>query len=111
MDHLLCCPALVEEQVYLKQIAKSSFSYWTYSTLPFISRGHGLRRIWTSAAREKLALEDISSSRLDILTNAFWKTNQSKPFIPTRRFLESLAKYWTTACYPLSPTSCLAKTS
>ncbi len=94
MDHLLCCPALVEEQVYLKQIAKSSFSYWNipYSTLPFISRGHGLRRIWTSAARENLALEDISSSRLDILTNAFWKANQSKPFIPTRSFLESLSE-------------------
>ena len=59
MDHLLCCPALVEEHVYLKQIAKSSFSLIPYSTLPFISRGHGLRRIWTSAARENLALEDI----------------------------------------------------
>jgi len=59
--------------------------------MPFISREHGLRSKWKSAC-ENLALEDVSSSRLDILTSAFWKANQSKPFIPTRSFLESLSK-------------------
>ena len=94
MDHLLCCPALVEEQIYLKQVINSRLSYWNipYSTLPFMSREHGLRSKWKSAARESLALEDVSSSRLDILTNAFWKANQTKPFISTRDFLESLSK-------------------
>ena len=50
---------------------------------------HGLRSRWKSAARESLALEDVSSSRLDILTNAFWKANQTKPFISTRKPIES----------------------
>ncbi len=59
--------------------------------MPFISREHGLRSKWKSAC-ENLVLEDVSSSRLDILTSAFWKANQSKPFIPTRSFLESLSK-------------------
>ena len=82
---------LVEEQINLKQVIKSNFSDWNipYSTLPFISREQGLRSRWKSAARG-LALNEITSSRLDILTNGFWKANQAKPFISTRNFLMSI---------------------
>ncbi len=47
MDHLLCCPALVEEQIYLKQVINSRLSYWNipYSTLPFMSREHGPEQV------------------------------------------------------------------
>ena len=93
MDHLLCCPALMEEHVHLRQVVKSKLEYWQipFSNLPFVSREHGLRIKWKAAAREKFSSEAVSSTQLDTLTHGFWKTNQTKQFISTRNFLESLS--------------------
>src|SRR5215472_14409119 len=40
MNHVLCCPALVEENVHLKQIIQSKYALWKipYSNLQFVSR-------------------------------------------------------------------------
>jgi hypothetical protein len=94
MEHLLRCPAFIDKHVYLKQIVKSKFDYWKipYSKFSFVSREYGLRCKWKAAARQRFSAETIHSSRLDILTNGFWKANQSKPLISTRNFLDNLSK-------------------
>ena len=94
LDHLLRCPALVEMHILCKQTIKSKFDFWgiPYHNLSFISREQGLRNKWKAATREISTSPTLSSARLDILTNGFWKMNQSKQFISTRNFLESFSK-------------------
>ena len=94
MDHLLRCPALAETHILCKQTILSKLEYWRipYSNVSFISREQGLRNKWKAASSEISTSPPLPSARVDILTNGFWKANQSKQFISTRNFLESLSR-------------------
>src|SRR5579871_3922955 len=61
------------------------------SKLAFVSRENGLRTKWKAASREIPTSATVPSPCLDNLTFRFRKANQSKQFISTRNFLESLS--------------------
>jgi len=48
MEHMLQCPALIDDARYLKQRIKSRFDFWKipYSNFPFRGREKGLRMKW-----------------------------------------------------------------
>ena len=93
MDHLLRCPALAEEQLYLKEKVIERFNFWAvpYASIPQRPREFALRAKWRSSAREHFSSAKISDLRLDLLTNAYYKANSLKPFISARHFVESLS--------------------
>jgi hypothetical protein len=93
MDHLLRCPALAEEQLYLKEKVIERFNFWAvpYASIPQRPREFALRAKWRSSAREHFSSAKISDLRLDLLTNAYYKANSLKPFISTRHFVESVS--------------------
>jgi hypothetical protein len=93
MDHLLRCPALAEEQLYLKEKVIERFNFWAvpYASIPQRPREFALRAKWRSSAREHFSSAKISGLRLDLLTNAYYKANSLKPFISARHFVESLS--------------------
>jgi len=94
MEHMLQCPALIDDARYLKQRIKSRFDFWKipYSNFPFSGREKGLRMKWKKVTRERFPSEILSCAILDKLTCGFWKSNQTKQFISTREFIEKLSK-------------------
>ena len=94
MEHILLCPALVEDTLYVNQLIKSRFNFWKipFSNLPFISNEYSLRTKWNHVARERFCPTELSSTNLNKLTYSFWKVNSHKQFISTRNFMESLEK-------------------
>jgi hypothetical protein len=86
-EHLLRCPALIEQHLCLKEEVKNKFYQWS---IPFSSISLPLpemefHTLWSRAAREKLRLS-ISEYRLRLLTKGYWKTNRQKQFISTKSF-------------------------
>jgi hypothetical protein len=94
MEHVLQCPALIEDAIYLKKLINSRFEFWKipYRNFPFSGRENGLRMKWKKVARENFPPDLLSCPNLDKLTYGFWKSNQTKQFISTRDFLEKLNK-------------------
>src|SRR5437868_9731995 len=108
---LLCCPALVEEQIYLKQVINSRLSYWNipYSTLPFMSANTD------SGASGNL--QHVRALPLKMYLPLAWifsQTHSGRLIKPNHLsllgiFSKAYRKSWTTARYHLSPTSYLAQ--
>src|SRR5690349_4625822 len=82
MNHLLLCPALLNEHLVMKEEMKSKFSQWNIplSSIPLHSREQTTCHRLFIAAREK-TLPSISDSRLHNLTKAYWKANRFKQHI------------------------------
>ena len=91
MNHLLLCPALLNEHLVMKEEMKSKFSQWNIplSSIPLHSREQKTCKRLFIAAREK-TLPSISDSRLVNLTKAYWKANRFKQHISTENFLQDL---------------------
>jgi hypothetical protein len=106
MDHLLRCPALVNEQIHLKEKVVSKFDFWDipYASIPQKPREFLLRARWRSSARLLFSSTVISDLRLDLLTKGFYNANSAKHFISSRSFAESLSRILSiprTSCYHL----------
>src|SRR5579862_3701210 len=93
MYHLLICPALSREHIQLNEELNHKLRGWSvpYSAIKPSSRESQLRTKWYHAARRIFPFEEISDSRLSLLTKGFWKSNQYKQCISTRAFMENLA--------------------
>ena len=91
MNHLLLCPALLNEHLVMKEEMKSKFSQWNIplSSIPLHSREQKTCNRLFIATREK-TLPSISDSRLHNLTKAYWKANRFKQHISTKKFLHDL---------------------
>jgi hypothetical protein len=94
MNHLLECPALVNEQNHLKKEITAKFSFWgiPYACIPQKSHEHDFRDRCRFAARRHFATTIISDSELDLLAKGFYKHNNKKQFISTHQFTTSLAE-------------------
>src|SRR5579862_6256402 len=95
MYHLLICPALSREHIQLNEELNHKLRGWSvpYSAIKPSSRESQLRTKWYHAARRIFPFEEISDSRLSLLTKGFWKSNQYKQCISTRAFMENLRTY------------------
>ena len=93
MDHILCCPALLKEQLLLKENLQAKLKAWEipYASIPLFSREGVFRNRWKIAARDLFSPGVLSPLKLDLLTKGFWKANRHKQFIPTQQFLKNLS--------------------